>query len=347
MDNHHIFICHSLFDHLCAMKNKIGLIDESLWDTFKKWTNPYEHTPEFLLPCSGDPPLSRSYYKMMEIMKHYCISHFLNLQNEPIKTFHLAEGPGGFIEAMVNFRKNPNDLYYGMTLGNTEKGSSSSSKIPGWKKSQHFLRKNPNVIIEYGKDQTGNLLSMDNFMDCCEKYNSSMNFITGDGGFDFSKDFNRQETNMVELLFAQTCFALCMIQPGGIFVLKIFDCFTKPTIDILFLLCSLFEQVYITKPKTSRYANSEKYVVCKKAMVITNIMKKDFICRAYSTMMNLYLQGKKIDRFLSIDIPFYFLQKVEEMNFVLGQQQLENIHQTILLIDKKKRGGGGGENNRW
>ena len=29
--------------------------------------------------------------------------------NDPIVTAHIAEGPGGFLEALVNYRKNSND----------------------------------------------------------------------------------------------------------------------------------------------------------------------------------------------------------------------------------------------
>ena len=61
-------------------------------------------------------------------------------------SFHLAEGPGGFIEAVCYMRNNPNDTYYGMTLTNND------SKCPGWKKSKKFLEEHPNVIIEKGID---------------------------------------------------------------------------------------------------------------------------------------------------------------------------------------------------
>ena len=51
-------------------------------------------------------PLSRSFFKMIEI----CCSFSL-LDSLPIacKSFHLAEGPGGFIEALAYMRKNPKD----------------------------------------------------------------------------------------------------------------------------------------------------------------------------------------------------------------------------------------------
>jgi hypothetical protein len=89
---------------------------------------------------------------------------FVNDAKNNFKSFHLAEGPGGFIEAVVHLRKNKNDKYYGMTL------ISSDSKCPGWKKSKRFLEDNPNVIIEKGIDETGNLLSSENFIHCNRRW---------------------------------------------------------------------------------------------------------------------------------------------------------------------------------
>ena len=37
-----------------------------------------------------------------------------------------------------------------------------------------------------------------------------MEIVTGDGGFDFSVDFNKQEFNIGELLFAQVMYAIVM-----------------------------------------------------------------------------------------------------------------------------------------
>ena len=90
-----------------------------------------------------------------------------------------------------------------------------------------------------------------------------MDLITGDGGFDFSSDFNNQESHISNLLFAQMAFALVMQKQGGCFILKIFDSFMHHTVDLLYILASFYEKVSIVKPHTSRYANSEKYVVCK------------------------------------------------------------------------------------
>ena len=73
-------------------------------------------------------------------------------------------------------------------------------------KQREFLSKHDNIIIEYGDDNTGDLCNVDNLWHCYNKYNSSMDFITGDGGFDFSVDFNKQEIMANKLIFCQICF---------------------------------------------------------------------------------------------------------------------------------------------
>ena len=40
------------------------------------------------------------------------------VKNQPIHIGCLAEGPGGFINALIDFRKNKKDGYYAITLKN-------------------------------------------------------------------------------------------------------------------------------------------------------------------------------------------------------------------------------------
>ena len=49
-----------------------------------------------------------------------------------------------------------------------------------------------------------------------------MEIITADGGFDFSIDFNKQETLSIKLIFCQICYAIALQKSGGTFILKIF-----------------------------------------------------------------------------------------------------------------------------
>jgi 23S rRNA U2552 (ribose-2'-O)-methylase RlmE/FtsJ len=325
-------ISNSLSQYLYEIKEKID-VREKDWDIFKKYTNPFEFVdsqiPFKKKSISKAKPLSRSYYKMIEIIQTFKLVN----EFQPIHSFHLAEGPGGFIEALAMSRNNPNDTYIGMTLLDDK----NDHNIPGWKKTQFFLKQNPNVYIEGGVDNTGNILSMENLMGCRESYGSSMDFITADGGFDFSVDFNNQEISISQLLFAQVCYAVTMQKKGGAFVLKIFDCFMQHTLDILCILSSFYDKVFVTKPNSSRYANSERYIVCKGFLFPSCENFFPFIHRAFQKMVmpTSTKTVKYIRRFLNTPIPLCFVNKMEEYNAILGQQQIENIHQTILLIDNR------------
>ena len=92
---------------------------------------------------------------------------------------------------------------------------------------------------------------------------NNFEIITGDGGFDFSVDFNNQEIISNKLILSQIIYALTMQKFNGTFILKIFDMFSKSTQDYIYLLSLFYNKVYIFKPQTSRLANSEKYIVCK------------------------------------------------------------------------------------
>jgi 23S rRNA U2552 (ribose-2'-O)-methylase RlmE/FtsJ len=311
--------------------NKIKLqIDNNCdnWDYVKKYTNPYEfiHTiiPNSKKYISKLKPLSRSFYKMIEISN---MLHLLDdFKNINIDTFHLAEGPGGFIEAMIYMRKNNNDNYHGMTLINND------PHVPGWKKSESFLKDNSNVNIEFGPSNTGDLLDVENLKYCTEKYSNKMDVITADGGFDFSIDFNKQEVLATNLLFAQVSFAIAMQKTGGHFILKIFDIFTKTTADIIFLLSTLYKQVFIVKPNTSRLANSEKYIVCKFFKGNNQSLIHNIITQFHKLKENEYITS-----ILDFNLDLYYLNKLEEYNAIFGQQQIENISSTInLMLFKNK-----------
>ena len=297
------------------------------WDKYKKYTNTYEyiHTviPGTKHSVCKMKPLSRAFFKMIEITRTIGLVEGIY---SPIKSFHLAEGPGGFIEALSFVRENDLDNYYGMTLVDDYNNS-----IPGWKKSKTFLDKTKNVFIETGKTKTGDLMSPTNLRDIYDKHNRSCMIVTGDGGFDFSSDFENQEAISSNLILCQIAFAIACQAKGGSFVLKMFDTFTSSSVDMLYLMSVIYDEVTICKLQSSRTANSEKYIVCKgfrmddtRNLVITlfHIMKK--------------ISDKKcINRVLSIDIPYAFSTKVEEINAILGQQQIECITQTIALIKSK------------
>jgi 23S rRNA U2552 (ribose-2'-O)-methylase RlmE/FtsJ len=328
IDNIKIYINKSLNTYINYAKKQIELYYLE-WDIYKKYTNPYEYIhsiiPNNKTSVSKLKPLSRSFFKLIEIFNLLDILNDINMSK--ITSFHLAEGPGGFIEALSWLRNNNNDTYYGMTLINDD------DNIPGWKKSQYFLNKNKNVKIEYGINNNGDLSDVENLKYCREKYKNSIDIITGDGGFDFSVDFNKQEIVSSKLILYQICFAISMQKENGIFILKFFDLFTEASVELVYLLSLCYEKIYIVKPFTSRYANSEKYIVCKKFKLtnVTNILDK--LIENYSEINN---NKNFLKTILNLKIPYFFLNKLEEYNAIIGQQQIENIISTINLINNSK-----------
>ena len=354
-----VAVSQSISLYMNEIKEKIASREKD-WDVIKKYTNPYEYihsvVPLRKKSVSKYKPISRSYFKMIEILSAFQVDEpFFKSSGSPIKTFHLAEGPGGFIEAVCNKRSGPADEYTGMTILYDE----TDDNVPAWNKTEYFLSKNPNVRIETGADGTGNIMRIDNFDHCVARYGSSMDLITADGGFDFSKDFNKQELTITNLLWGQTCYAICMQKYGGNFVLKIFDCFHEQTIDILYLLSSFYQEVNVCKLQTSRLGNSEKYVVCRGFLMKDNSdfflkVRQSFyyVCQnEQARILNLIRPNvfsffgrrddvrfdKHIFRLLDFPVPRYFVKRVEEMNAVFGQQQIENIHYTISIIDKNSK----------
>ena len=123
------------YELLTLYKNKIDEKEyNKSWDNYKKYSNEYElvHTSCIKNKINNSVayyiPLSRSYFKLWEIISDYGLLSFSN----SISSAHIAEGPGGFMEAVVNYRKKMgkyNERVFGITLRSTEK------EIPGWKKS--------------------------------------------------------------------------------------------------------------------------------------------------------------------------------------------------------------------
>lgn len=242
---------------LCALlnglKDRITEYHESrLWDRFKKQSNPYELIPA----VAEDQPISRSYFKLWEMLTDFeadVLPH-----GAPVDALFLAEGPGGFVEALASFcqrRARPVRRMHGMTL---LPGGGRDQGVPGWR-----VGARSGLKVIGGADGTGDLCNVDNVRACVAAVGAgSVTLVTADGGFDFSSDFNHQESMCLPLVMAEACVALGVLAPGGAFVLKVFDVFEPRTVAVLQVLVASFARVRMVKPLSSRPANSEKYVVC-------------------------------------------------------------------------------------
>ena len=267
---------------ILALKECIQPYDRTeLWDLAKRITNPYEvistHSNRLSLPkCTSCIfPLSRSFFKMIEMLT--CMNFFERHKHPKLKSLHICEGPGGFIEAFHYMASNKNRIIqssHAMTLKSTH------IVIPGWRRATQFLQKHPQIHLIYGPTKTGNIYEPCNQDECVTAVGAGgAHFITSDGGFDFSDDFHAQEKTILRLLVSSSLIILRAIAVDGDCVLKIFDCNSQATRDLITILASCFEQWTLYKPVTSRPCNSEWYFIGKSALrnrqhaiqVLTNI----------------------------------------------------------------------------
>lgn len=255
---------------LVEMKNRIEDLESAEeWELRKKITNPYE-----CIFSSGEDssfpslaivkPLSRSFFKMVEMLhvfQFWSYAKYLEDRRIAVGTAHLCEGPGGFLQCAVEGLKSRNvpiSALYAMTLRPTK------HQIPGWRRSSHILRKHPEISLQYGADDTGDILSEENQAHFLRQIGpGSLHLVTADGGFDFSVDFSRQECNAFPLILASFLLGLQALAPGGFLIVKLFDLYSQTMRDLILGTGFFFKDFCLYKPATSRPCNAERYFVAR------------------------------------------------------------------------------------
>jgi 23S rRNA U2552 (ribose-2'-O)-methylase RlmE/FtsJ len=235
----------------------------SEWEYYKKIVNPYEliytqkkyqNFPESVCLLH---PLSRSYFKMTEILG---ITEFFKQfkPNQKVRSAHVCEGPGGFIQGFLD-QAERHKIQHAYSTAITLRPRQPN--VPGWKRASVFLQNHRNVKINYGADGTGDLLKYENQNEFIKACDYPVNIFTGDGGFDFSMDYDAQEQTIFPLLLASVRIGFEVLQEGGTFVLKFFDMYYSGTRDLVYFLSQYFVKWTLYKPATSRPCNPEIYFV--------------------------------------------------------------------------------------
>lgn len=233
------------------------------------------------VPSQNNNVINRAYFKMVELIKH------VNIKPTSMNIACIAESPGGFIQALFNYRTLDNSFKF---LDNAVFDNIVGMSIPvnshqkTWEKLERKLRydhlvikrdsqrftdqpiPNKTLIQLLGdKPEEGDLLSAksrDQLYVLFPKGNKA-DLVTADGGIGRDKSSSdTEEMELIKLIIAEIITTLNIQATGGSFVLKIFDSATRPMMACLSILSYCYDTVSIFKPVTSRNASSEKYVVC-------------------------------------------------------------------------------------
>jgi 23S rRNA U2552 (ribose-2'-O)-methylase RlmE/FtsJ len=310
----------------------ISNYDDSLKNLTKHYLNIKEDTPEIL---------SRAFYKLWEILFLFGIA-----DKKELTYAALAEGPGAFIQAVINYRQKLgpgilNDKIFGVTI-HSEKGKYIemgkqfmgfyNKKVPGFLNIHETVSAVESAKHE-GKDN-GDITKVKTislFKKDVEKSKVYADLVTADGGFDWD-DENYQEQEGYQLILGEIIAALRVQAKGGNFVLKLFETFTIPSIKMIYLLSSFYEETYIHKPFFSRASNSEKYIICKGFKYDQNKELDQKIKPLEDILERMNSKNFVFDIFPDMNLPLEYLDKFKFINIKIANPQQIMINEIIKYI---------------
>ncbi|XP_011862622.1 PREDICTED: cap-specific mRNA (nucleoside-2'-O-)-methyltransferase 1 [Vollenhovia emeryi] len=244
---------------ILACKTVFDKLDKVELRKARTRSNPYEtiRTVNFL---------NRAAVKMANIDKACDLMFTEPKHFDPNELLYFADvcaGPGGFSEYVLS-KKKWHAKGFGFTLKN-ENDFTLDEFFAGPCETFHPF---------YGSKDNGDVFDAQNqeeFRALVLKHTNGkgVHFMMSDGGFSVEGQENIQEILSKQLYLCQCLVALMIVRPGGHFVTKLFDLFTPFSAGLVYLMYKCFESICIFKPNSSRPANSERYLICKRKRVNT------------------------------------------------------------------------------
>jgi hypothetical protein len=270
--------------------------------------------------CSNEPDLLYNYNELIKIVNPYEYV-FFTVPGSKYSVSKLKPNTNDFYDLLEIFMTlNILDMYTNKSIKSLHFSLDNVDTID----CIEMLRENYNddVIIKLNKND--------------EEIYKTINDLKFDIMF-FNKvhnDINSYISNLIEFVMS----ILRYQEFGGTSIIKIDYIFHKPIIDLLYLLSSLFEKVYIIKPNTSNITTFEKYIVCKN-FIGSAETKLELYRNNYYNLSNFIknLDNKNITSIIDNDIQYYFVNKIDDMNIILGHQQLESLNQIINILKNKNK----------
>ena len=241
------------------------------------------------------------------------------------------------------------------------------SKVPGSKFSVSKLKPNTNLFYDLYEIIT-NLSFFDNFKSrSIHSLHVSSNFNDSVECYEMLREGyddtvikcnnieidNELPENNFEYIFFETvsftekdyCISLVKIvitilksqKYDGNVIIKMKGILHKPILDCIYLLTSLYDKVYIVKPHTNNITSLDRYIVCK-SFQCNELSRKYLKLNALKLIILLKkLEDKNIIDILGYDLPYYFKNKIDDLNIIIGQQQIESLDQIIAIFKNKNK----------
>lgn len=252
-------------------------------------------------------------------IKLYEILFQFNLINNNDNIFFICEAPGGFVFSLNHYCKSNNIKYnwYAQTLNPNQKDNRELFI------DEFGLIKNYSKKYDFGINNTGDILSINNIKYYHKKYQNKINLVISDCGLSCSKDFRNQEKKLCKLFLSQIIITLGILKKKGNYIFKMFCFQNYNTQNFILLINSLFNETYICKPRTSKKFSNEIYIVAKN---YKGIDKKDL------ELLIDYLKNYD-DNISILNINQNFKNQLEKISEKLSLNIINHINFNNLLTD--------------
>lgn len=138
-----------------------------------------------------------------------------------------------------------------------------------------------------------------------------------------------QEPKFYEIFINTIYVIFNNLEKDGTAIIKIYDTFTLPTIKLIYLLISMFDETYIYKPFLSRPTDSDKYLILKKFKIDNDLEKKIKIFENIQKEIN---NNNIFDIFPKLILPENFINNFKFINIKLVNSQQIIMHEIIKYI---------------
>lgn len=323
-----LFCDRKLLEEVLSSKSIFDNVPEGEFFEARKRANPYESIGSVFFQ-------NRAAMKMANLDSLFSFRFTKAAKKGEILYFgDICAGPGGFSEYVLWRRK-----WKASGLGFTLKG-------PDDFKLHKFNKDSPIESFQclYGVDGTGDVTNSSNILDyrkACMKQTDKLglHFLMGDGGFSVEGQENDQELLTKQLVLCQFITGISCIRKGGHFICKMFDTFLPFTVSLIYIMYLLFDQLCIIKPRTSRPANSERYIVCM-GLKTEGFVKRDDVTQYLISINDRLnsLKGSEIDVLELIPIEYiqkhspHFIKYVTDMNNEIAQHQIYSLKKVHAYV---------------
>lgn len=266
---------------------------------------------------------NREFYKIWEILSMFDVA-----KNNTSAV--ISDNPTSIIQAILKYRQkyfnSTNDTIY--SVSNHEK-TKEQKKFMGYYKDSVKPHKTyaQSTSKRYKGKDTGNIKevkTITNFKNSIDK----VDLVIGGTDMKF-KNRLYMEQEAYDLIFAEIISALRVQKDGGSFVLRMFSTMTELSNKFLLILCSVYSEVYVYKPFTSRLSDDEKYIICKgfKSGNVTKIIDN----------MEKVLSQMNTDNFVNdiyteLELPTDFKNTMVYTNIMIGNHQQIMINKIVNYI---------------